>query len=1144
MPKDLLSRASTDSLSQPSFTPRHKRSWAALLAVPLLFAAGGASAQNFLANKKFNPTDINANSSTTLQFDLFNSTSGNLNATLKDTLPATTPVGQLWFLSSDVPAVIQGSATSGCTAGVITYSDYFDPPNNTKARTITITSAVVPPRPAGTVEPNCSVTVPVYAGAVSADSNLTNTVPGTDATATDASGQSSQSQDFSATLRVRAPVDPLPTTKTFSPSLVTGGANSTLTITVRNNTSNPAVPLSGVTFNDALPGGLTTNGAPTFSSGCGSPTTTTTAAGAAAVQMGGGSIAAGATCTVTVQVTAPATSGPLLNTIAVGGVTATGSYSNSVPAQAALYVRNEIKMTKAFGNPAGNTWYTTDAPVPADLYGTAFNTSAAGATASVNQPVPVRVYFSNPRNTDLTGGTLTDSLPGSTVSVAGPVTGTCGNLPGPIAAGQTTVSINGFSVPAAANGQPGTCYVQFYVKTTDVTAAAINELSTAGRRSDVTFSGVDTTLFPKQATSANLTTSGTPGPGVGDGTVATDKRLITADGKSYTGSALDQAAHVEKGEKFWMRVAALNTTFDADYQNGSIVDTLPPGLKVASPQTVLYMQNPPAPYGDGAPVASSGCSVQGSVAVGGSDGKTITYSGWTLLNAAGPNNTSPRNLGCFYNILLESDDAAAPRGSDSINTIKASDVIATVVGTSRTVTATGDVAARVIVRSDLDTTKSFSPSTIGMGPGAVTRLTIAFNNKSSSAITNLAVTDPLPSSASFGTLTVASPANVNNTCGGTLTATSGAATVSLAGGTVPAKASCQIQVDVVRNGGTVGDATVTNTIATGGVTNDQGQSNLEPVTATLTKSGNVGISVVKSFAQSSALGGRAVPLTLDFTATTGSSGPQDKITLTDNLPAGMQVSQVPNMSTTCQKADGSPADVSIAADRSSFTISGFRFAEYTNGLVPNNRCSLTLSMVLTTTGNKTNTIPAGAITTDVFSTNPSPTQATLSAQPNTALQKQFSPGSVAAGQISTLTLSIINVNAVARTDFNLTDTFPAGMTVAGAGATTCGDGVVTAVIGSGSVSIAGGDVGANATCTITVPVRAATAGKYINDSSNITATNYIDTTPTRGELDVTPAPPTPPTAIPTLSEWGLIILSMLLAGFALRRLPPQAGRRM
>lgn len=1132
-------RAAKPPCRPPSRSPAVRWLVHGSLALAALACATGASAQSFLANKKFNPTDVNANSNTTLTFDLFNATDGNLNATLTDTLPTTTPAGQLWFSTTGGSTVTQGSAIGGgCTAGTITYSNFFDAPANTKAGTITITNAVVPPRNAGTTVPNCQVAVPVYAGAVNADANVNNEVPGANATGTNAANQVFPSEDFSATLRIHAPVNALPTTKAFSPALVAGGATSTLTITVRNNTS-PAVALSEVTFNDALPGGLTAVGAPTFSASCGAPTTTTTA-GETAVQMGGANIAAGATCTVTVSVTAPNTSGPLVNTIAAGEVTASGGYNNAVPATATLNVRSEIMMTKAFGSPDSKTWYTDEAPVPARLYGTNFDFNTGAATASVNQPVPVRVYFSNPTNAELTGGSIKDVLPGNTVSVAGPITGSCGNLNNvaPIAAGLETVLFSGFTVPAAANGAPGVCYVQFYVKTTVVMNPAINALSVAGNDSHVTFTNTNSTTFPNQATSANLitTASGEEGPGVGDGRVQPAKSFITANGASYTGS---NPAHVNKGETFWMRVAARNTLYDVDYQNGSIEDTLPAGLKVASPLDVLVMQNPPPPFGDGATVpsggANDGCAVPGTVTV--SD-KTITYKTWTLRNAAGPNNTYPRNLGCFYNILLVSDDTAATGGSDSINTVLANNVSATVVGTARTVKATGDVAARVIVRSDLDTSKSFSPSTIGTGAGAVTHLTIKFDNKAATPITGLTVTDPLPSSAGFGTLAVANPANASTTCGGTLTAAPGATSVSLAGGTVPANASCQIEVDVVRTGGTVGDASVTNTIATGAVTNAQGQSNLEPVTATLTKSGAVGINVVKSFAESSALGGRSVPLTLDFAATTGSTGPQDQITLTDNLPAGMLVAPVPNMTTTCQKADGSPADVAIAADRTSFTISGFRFAAYSDGAVPGNRCSVTLSMVLTTTGNKTNTIPAGAITTDVFSTNPSQTLATLSAQPNTALQKQFSPHEVPAGQVSTLTLSIVNVNTQPRTDFSLTDTFPAGMTVAGAAQTTCGNGTLTAVVGSGSVSITGGDVEANATCTITVPVRANTQGTYVNGPSNIDATAYIDKTEGIDELEVGPPPPSPPTPVPVpaLGEWNLLMLLAALAGLGGMRL--------
>lgn len=63
----------------------------------LLVGFSSVQAQDFLANKKFRDTEVNANSQTELTFDLFNSADGNLTATLKDKLPDTAPVGQLWF---------------------------------------------------------------------------------------------------------------------------------------------------------------------------------------------------------------------------------------------------------------------------------------------------------------------------------------------------------------------------------------------------------------------------------------------------------------------------------------------------------------------------------------------------------------------------------------------------------------------------------------------------------------------------------------------------------------------------------------------------------------------------------------------------------------------------------------------------------------------------------------------------------------------------------------------------------------------------------------------------------------------------------------------------------------------------------------
>lgn len=371
----------------------------------LLLGLASAQAQNFLGNKKFKDTDVNANSQTDLTFDLFNSMEGTLTATVKDTLPVTAPAGQLWFSPAGGATVVPGSAIGTCAQGVITYGDFLDAPTNSKAQTLTITNAVVPPRPSGTTDPNCSIRVPVFTGAVNSDSNVTNFVPGANATAVDASSAVHTSNDFSATVRVRAPVDPLETNKSFSPSLVVGGAKTQLTINVRNNTSNPSVALNGVNLTDNLPSGMTATGTPTFSPDCGAPTTTL--ADPAIVNMTGATIGAEKTCQITVDVMAPNITGALTNTIAAGQVTATGGYANQVAAEAVLNVRSEIKITKAFGNSGGTSqWHTVDAPAPANLHGVEFKTTPA--TAEVGQPVPVRVYFSNPSSTPLTGGRLVE----------------------------------------------------------------------------------------------------------------------------------------------------------------------------------------------------------------------------------------------------------------------------------------------------------------------------------------------------------------------------------------------------------------------------------------------------------------------------------------------------------------------------------------------------------------------------------------------------------------------------------------------------------------------------------------------------------------------------------------------------------------
>jgi uncharacterized repeat protein (TIGR01451 family) len=101
-----------------------------------------------------------------------------------------------------------------------------------------------------------------------------------------------------------------PLTKSFSPATIQRGGTSKLTFTISNPNNPGAAPLSPLDFTDALPAGLTIADTTVTDNGsCGSPNVTAAggsplARGATSVTASNISLAVGATCTITVDVTA------------------------------------------------------------------------------------------------------------------------------------------------------------------------------------------------------------------------------------------------------------------------------------------------------------------------------------------------------------------------------------------------------------------------------------------------------------------------------------------------------------------------------------------------------------------------------------------------------------------------------------------------------------------------------------------------------------------------------------------------------------------------------------------------------------------------------------------------------------------------
>jgi uncharacterized repeat protein (TIGR01451 family) len=175
---------------------------------------------------------------------------------------------------------------------------------------------------------SCTVSVDVTAAAVG---SYVNSV-----TVSSSLGSSSPASD---TLTVSgAPL----VDKAFSPAEIGLGGTTTVVITIDNTAG--ALPVSGLSFTDTLPAGMTVANPANASTTCTGGTVTATP-GAGSFDFAGGSVAAGGSCTVMVDVTVDAL-GPAENVVVVDS-----SLGESPAAAAVLLVTGSIVEI-----PTAGTW--------------------------------------------------------------------------------------------------------------------------------------------------------------------------------------------------------------------------------------------------------------------------------------------------------------------------------------------------------------------------------------------------------------------------------------------------------------------------------------------------------------------------------------------------------------------------------------------------------------------------------------------------------------------------------------------------------------------------------------------------------------------------------------------------------------------
>ncbi len=163
-------------------------------------------------------------------------------------------------------------------------------------------------------------------GSCSFSVNVTGVTPGHKVNTTGVISATESGNGTTATASIDV-FGPPSIAKSFTPNVIAPSTNSVLSFTITNPAANPNA-LTGVGFNDSFPANLvvaTPNG---LSGSCGGGTITATA-GTGAVSLSGATLAAGASCTFSVNVTGPA--GTYNNT--TGAVTSTnGGNGNSASA--------------------------------------------------------------------------------------------------------------------------------------------------------------------------------------------------------------------------------------------------------------------------------------------------------------------------------------------------------------------------------------------------------------------------------------------------------------------------------------------------------------------------------------------------------------------------------------------------------------------------------------------------------------------------------------------------------------------------------------------------------------------------------------------------------------------------------------------
>ena len=961
---------------------------AALIASSVSFPQGvQAQGLSFPAeiNKEFSPISITPGGISRLAITIFNPNSFPLaNAAWVDNLIGVQPG---IFLATPV------NLTNTCGGTVVA------PAGGTS---LSLSGGTVPAQ-VGVTPGSCTISVDVTSNT---PGNLINTIPAGGLTGTGGGGTITNTTPASATLRVGSVQPPL-IGKLFTPNTMWVGQTSQLSIAINNVDPNTA--LTQTTFTDNLPAGvILANPVAATLNGCGATATLTGASGAGSFTLNNATIAPGAVCLITVNVTST-TAGTYTNTIPPGAIQTDQGVTNQGPAIAPLNVQG-VGLSKSFSPP---------------------NFEAGGTTT-------LTITLQNPTGSALTGVNIADTLPGTVLTVVpGSAATTCGGTASTTL--PRTVTLTGGTIPAGSPTTPGTCTITVQVTaplgatadtftntipagamtttqgiTNVLPASAPVTIYTAGAGVGAQKSFVPATIQPGENSRltititapadsnltnfslvdnlpANVTISNSTAPSVSASCGASAVLTAVTGGTniSLTNGTILAGATCQIDVYVTSSVAGVYTnTINPANVSSAEGQTLPGPItadltvqsisnlavsKLFTPDTVApngislltisltntnssplinvsLLDNLPGDTVNGVVVAP----VPNATTTCGS-GVVTAVPGTQVISMAG--GTIPAQSGGVPGLCTITLNVQGRGSGTGFNTIPTANVSGTIQGTSTVINPIADATAPFTITDlSIGVVKEFNPLTV-FG-GSASTMSVELVNPNNANLVGIAFTDNMPAGMIVATPAISSV----GTCGGTITAISGNGSFSFSGGNLPPFGTCTLTISITM---TV-NGNLTNTIPANAVTTTNGASNPQPTEASLTNL--PGASVSKAFSPNPINAGdfSLLTITIQNTGNIPLTGMGLSDTLPGNLPAGLSIA-------------GAPAPAPVNNCGGTLTaVTGSQFIQLTNGsLAASSSCTIVVAVTSTTPGSYQNIIPAGNLTSSEGATNNTPATDTL-----------------------------------------------------------------------------------------------------------------------------------------------------------------------